>query len=44
VYSHTDRAENAGKPSRFVLEVNGGLCAAHKIAAGANVPFDGVRH
>jgi uncharacterized membrane protein (UPF0127 family) len=26
----------------FVLEVNGGFCAAHKIAAGAKVQFEGV--
>ena len=30
------------KPSLFVLEVNGGFCAAHKIAAGAKVQFEGV--
>jgi uncharacterized protein len=31
-----------GKPSLFVLEVNGGFCAAHKIAAGAKAQFEGV--
>ena len=30
-------------PSRFVLEVNGGYVAAHKIAVGAKVRFEGVR-
>jgi uncharacterized membrane protein (UPF0127 family) len=39
----TDTLRDVGKPSLFVLEVNGGFCAAHKIAAGAKVQFDGVR-
>lgn len=38
----TDTLREVGRPSRFVLEVNGGFCAAHKIAAGAKVRFDGV--
>jgi uncharacterized membrane protein (UPF0127 family) len=28
--------------SLYVLEVNGGYCAAHKVVAGAKVRFDGV--
>jgi hypothetical protein len=28
--------------SLYVLEVNGGYCAAHKVAAGAKVRFEGV--
>lgn len=38
----TDTLRGVGKPSLFVLEVNGGFCAAHKIAAGAKVQFEGV--
>jgi len=38
----TDTLREVGKPSMFVLEVNGGFCAAHKIAAGAKVQFEGV--
>lgn len=38
----TDTLRDVGKPSRYVLEVNGGFCATHKIAAGAKVRFDGV--
>ena len=38
----TDTLRDVGKPSLFVLEVNGGFCAAHKIAAGAKVQFEGV--
>lgn len=38
----TDTMREVGKPSLFVLEVNGGFCAAHKIAAGAKVQFEGV--
>lgn len=38
----TDTLREVGKPSLFVLEVNGGFCAAHKIAAGAKVQFEGV--
>jgi|SRR5882672_7903071 len=38
----TEILREVGKPSLFVLEVNGGFCAAHKIAAGAKVQFEGV--
>lgn len=38
----TETLREVGKPSLFVLEVNGGFCAAHKIAAGAKVQFEGV--
>jgi uncharacterized membrane protein (UPF0127 family) len=38
----TDTLRQVGKPSRYVLEVNGGFSAAHKIAAGAKIQFDGV--
>jgi uncharacterized membrane protein (UPF0127 family) len=38
----TDDLRQVASPSSFVLEVNGGYCAAHKIAAGAKVRFDGV--
>jgi uncharacterized membrane protein (UPF0127 family) len=30
------------KPSRYVLEVNGGWAAAHNVAAGAKVEFENV--
>ena len=40
----TETLREVGKPSLFVLEVNGGFCAAHKIAAGAKVQFEGVPH
>ncbi|HMG57246.1 MAG TPA: DUF192 domain-containing protein [Kofleriaceae bacterium] len=39
----TETLREIHKPSRFVLEVNGGFSAAHKIAAGLKVQFDGVR-
>ncbi|HEX7701975.1 MAG TPA: DUF192 domain-containing protein [Kofleriaceae bacterium] len=38
--TETLRVVNA--PSLYVLEVNGGYCAAHKVTAGAKVRFDGV--
>jgi uncharacterized membrane protein (UPF0127 family) len=38
----TDTLRDVGKPSLYVLEVNGGFCAAHKIAAGAKVQFERV--
>lgn len=38
----TETLRDVGKPSLFVLEVNGGFCAAHKIAVGAKVQFEGV--
>jgi uncharacterized membrane protein (UPF0127 family) len=31
-----------GKPSRYVLEVNGGWCAAHGVRAGDRVRFENV--
>jgi uncharacterized membrane protein (UPF0127 family) len=31
-----------GKPSRYVLEVNGGWCAAHGVRAGDRVRFEDV--
>jgi len=34
---------SVGKPSRYVLEVNGGYCAAHKVTAGGKVRFENVR-
>jgi uncharacterized membrane protein (UPF0127 family) len=38
----SDTLRQVDKPSVYVLEVNGGFCAAHKIGAGAKVAFDGV--
>ena len=38
----TDTLRRVSAPSLYVLEVVGGYCAAHKIAAGAKVQFDGV--
>ena len=38
----TETLREVGRPSLFVLEVNGGFCAAHKIAAGQKVRFEGV--
>jgi uncharacterized membrane protein (UPF0127 family) len=38
----TDVLRQVVAPSLYVLEVNGGYCAAHKLAAGAKVRFDGV--
>lgn len=38
----TDTMRTVNRPSRYVLEVNGGFCAAHKIAAGTKVAFEGV--
>jgi uncharacterized membrane protein (UPF0127 family) len=38
----TETLRTVGKSSRFVLEVNGGFCAAHKIAAGMKAQFEGV--
>ena len=38
----TDTLRQVGKPSLYVLEVNGGFSAAHKIAEGAKVQFQGV--
>lgn len=38
----TDTLRDVGVPSLYVLEVNGGFCAAHKVAAGAAVQFERV--
>jgi uncharacterized protein len=38
----TDTLRDVQKPSLYVLEVNGGFSAAHKIATGAKVQFEGV--
>ena len=34
---------SVGRPSRYVLEVNGGYSAAHKVAVGSKVRFENVR-
>ena len=39
----TETLRQVGLPSLYVLEVNGGWTAAHKVAAGAAVRFDNVR-
>jgi uncharacterized membrane protein (UPF0127 family) len=38
----TDTLRSVGKPSVYVVEVNAGWCAAHHVAAGTPVKFDGV--
>ena len=38
----TDTLREVNRPSLYVLEVNGGFCAAHKITAGTKVAFEGV--
>jgi uncharacterized protein len=38
----TEDLRSVGKPSRYVLEVNGGYSAAHKVAAGSKVRFENV--
>ena len=38
----TDTLRDVNGPSLYVLEVNGGFCAAHKITAGTKVAFEGV--
>lgn len=38
----TDSLRQVSAPSLYVLEVNGGYCAAHKVSAGATVRFEGV--
>lgn len=35
-------SKGVGKPSRYVLEVNGGYSKAHGISAGTRVRFEGV--
>jgi uncharacterized protein len=36
------KSKGVGKPSLYVLEVNGGYAKAHGITAGTKVRFDGV--
>jgi hypothetical protein len=38
----TESLRQVEAPSLYVLEVNGGYCAAHKVAAGTKVRFEGV--
>ena len=38
----TETLREVPTPSSYVLEVNGGYCAAHKVVAGAKVRFEGV--
>lgn len=38
----TDTLRDVNGASLYVLEVNGGFCAAHKITAGTKVAFEGV--
>ncbi|HEU4734411.1 MAG TPA: DUF192 domain-containing protein [Kofleriaceae bacterium] len=38
----TETLREIKAPSLYVLEVNGGYCAAHKVATGAKVRFEGV--
>ena len=38
----TTEARTIGVPSRYVLEVNGGYCADHGVAAGDLVRFEGL--
>jgi len=38
----TETLRRVGKPSTYVLEVNGGWAAVHQVFAGAKVRFDGV--
>lgn len=38
----TESLRRVEAPSLYVLEVNGGYCAAHKVAAGTKVRFEGV--
>lgn len=39
----TETLRHVGKPSLYVLEVNGGWTAAHQVVPGAKVRFDGVQ-
>jgi hypothetical protein len=39
----TETLRSVGKTSFYVLEVNGGWCRSHGVAAGAKVRFDGVK-
>jgi uncharacterized membrane protein (UPF0127 family) len=38
----TETLREVKAPSLYVLEVNGGYCAAHKVSAGAPVRFEAV--
>jgi uncharacterized membrane protein (UPF0127 family) len=38
----TETLREVAAPSLYVLEVNGGYCATHKVAAGAKVRFEDV--
>ena len=38
----TETHRSVGKPSLYVLEVNGGWTAAHRVTAGAKVRFENV--
>ncbi len=38
----TDTLRKVGEPSVYVLEVNGGFCASHGVAANQRVRFDNV--
>jgi uncharacterized membrane protein (UPF0127 family) len=38
----TDTLRQVGEPSAYVLEVNGGYCAAHGVAANQKVRFEDV--
>jgi uncharacterized membrane protein (UPF0127 family) len=38
----TETLREVDAPSLYVLEVNGGYCAAHKLTAGAKVRFENV--
>ena len=38
----TEVMRKVDKPSRYVLEVNGGYAAAHKVTAGSKVRFENV--
>ena len=39
----TEDLRSVGKPSLYVLEVNGGWTRSHQVVAGAKVRFDGVQ-
>jgi uncharacterized membrane protein (UPF0127 family) len=39
----TRKSRRTDKPSRYVLEVNGGWCKAHGVVAGARARFENVR-
>ena len=39
----TETSRFAGKPSLYVLEVNGGWCKAHGVHADARVTFENVK-